>query len=440
MKPKVYETIELSALGATNTDKRTIESSDYVEFKCYLCANRGAKKITDARKTFQLYGFGYQCKDCLKQKYKDRSKSEEWSQKMSVAAKRRNGDKSVPKAQSIKPKKVTEVDKIYQKIKNVLHEQNENSISVFNFLDETHLLFICAQLFGIDNVLNNKGLPEDTRIRPDVFVPNLRLVIEFDGPLHYTDPKTILRDYKKDAFYKENNYNVIKFPYFIQFDYDRFIAQLKELIPNYTPNFKNKIIQCYLDGFIHPEVVLPSSYCELGIERFKQDLIDHKQSIPLIVSTLWFKKKSINDIRYLLPTSLTYLLSCPASKDKDEIIEEIFNIWSVFGYCYQNDYTKDKNSNGYWDVIHEKGQEIRKNKDKSILTKQYEVYKLADGDKSFDQFVKEVDLFLKAGKNVFVGYSYYSREFIKEVFCRHYKREEEYLRIFISINSITLLD
>lgn len=53
-------------------------------------------------------------------------------------------------------------------------------------------------------------------IRPDYRSDSLKIIIEFDGLLHYTDPQNIIKDRKNTNIYELNGYTVIRIPYFIQ--------------------------------------------------------------------------------------------------------------------------------------------------------------------------------------------------------------------------------
>lgn len=72
MKPKTYNTEELTQYKAIDTTPRIISSGDVIYFHCYLCGHHGRKNISEAVKTFKKKGFAYQCADCLKNKLNNR--------------------------------------------------------------------------------------------------------------------------------------------------------------------------------------------------------------------------------------------------------------------------------------------------------------------------------------------------------------------------------
>lgn len=63
------------------------------------------------------------------------------------------------------------------------------------------------------------GVHEDGKkynIRPDYRSDSLKIIIEFDGLPHYTNPQNIIKDKENTRIYEQNGYKVIRIPYFIQ--------------------------------------------------------------------------------------------------------------------------------------------------------------------------------------------------------------------------------
>lgn len=54
------------------------------------------------------------------------------------------------------------------------------------------------------------------RIRPDFLCEELKMIIEFDGLQHYTNPEKIRKDRQNQQIYESFGYRVIRIPYFIQ--------------------------------------------------------------------------------------------------------------------------------------------------------------------------------------------------------------------------------
>lgn len=100
---------------------------------------------------------------------------------------------------------------------------------------------------------------------PDYYSPFLKLVIEYNGPLHYTDSKTIYRDTLKKCKYESMGLQVVEIPNFIQLDTNT----VKTLF-----NRDIKLERKYPHGFISKlnTMKLPSDFCEIGVLRFEDDL------------------------------------------------------------------------------------------------------------------------------------------------------------------------
>lgn len=54
------------------------------------------------------------------------------------------------------------------------------------------------------------------KVRPDYRCEGYKMIVEFDGLLHYSNPEQILKDCKNTKLYEELGYSVIRIPYFIQ--------------------------------------------------------------------------------------------------------------------------------------------------------------------------------------------------------------------------------
>lgn len=68
--------------------------------------------------------------------------------------------------------------------------------------------------------INNKSFGKRDgktyRIRPDFRCEDLKMIIEFDGLQHYTNPENIRKDRANQPIYESFGYHVIRIPYFIQ--------------------------------------------------------------------------------------------------------------------------------------------------------------------------------------------------------------------------------
>lgn len=116
-----------------------------------------------------------------------------------------------------------------------------------------------------DKIVPSSGIKN----RPDYRIEKLKLIIEFNGKFHYTNPDTILNDYKKKEVYTNMGYKVVIIPYWIQ---------LKSVVIQYI--FKNiikldlkhlKDYNNYEIGFHDKKCPLPSTFCELGNKKLMEE-------------------------------------------------------------------------------------------------------------------------------------------------------------------------
>lgn len=133
------------------------------------------------------------------------------------------------------------------------------------YLTESRLRGILQELKSDVEFIFNKPVPNTplSRARPDIRCEEYNVIIEFNGPRHYTEAPRILADYAKIEAYVKMNYRCINIPYFVQM-----CPELLEMI------FLDDIpfVQEFPHGFISQKIVLPGSFCTLGIHRFMTDL------------------------------------------------------------------------------------------------------------------------------------------------------------------------
>ena len=137
-------------------------------------------------------------------------------------------------------------------------------------LHRTGLEEYLAVIFpGVNDWVHDKqtGLTKNgkaTRMRPDYRSETLKMIVEFDGLPHYTNPKNIIKDEENTRFYQENGYKVVRIPYFIQLT-NKVVKTLfgvsvneplfDETIPSMGPNGNNT----------------PAFLCFSGIKRMAKE-------------------------------------------------------------------------------------------------------------------------------------------------------------------------
>ena len=138
------------------------------------------------------------------------------------------------------------------------------------------------------------------RFRPDFYLPELKLAIEYDGHPHYTEAKNVLNDTSKEMHLINNGVKLIRIPYFIQ---------LNTYIISYLFNIDYKFDQIYPHGFIDKKVVMPADYCEIGISRFIKDLEKFSFIKDEIIISLKNKIALLKNQDLVLPPRLSYLVN-----------------------------------------------------------------------------------------------------------------------------------
>jgi very-short-patch-repair endonuclease len=136
---------------------------------------------------------------------------------------------------------------------------------------------------------------KNTRYRVDYYCSKLNLVVEFDGHGHYTNPPTILNDYIKENLLEKEGIKIIRFPYFVQ--------MCSEVIKKEF-GIDIDVKQVYNHGFIDKKVILPATFCSLGIERFKKDLEKFFYIRKEIEFSLYEKCVKLGDKRLVLPKEI----------------------------------------------------------------------------------------------------------------------------------------
>lgn len=143
------------------------------------------------------------------------------------------------------------------------------------FIDESILYYIFNYYFDSNNIIHNKELKEAKKYldsyknfkrppRPDFILKNKKIIIEYDGPTHYTQTNIILKDEIKDMIYKTLNYEIIRIPYFIQLN--------QEILYKYFNISDPVVYTSYPHGFIHPNVILPEDFCFKGLIKFFKNI------------------------------------------------------------------------------------------------------------------------------------------------------------------------
>ena len=117
------------------------------------------------------------------------------------------------------------------------------------------------------------------KIRPDYKSDSLKLIVEFDGLPHYTNPDSIEKDIKNQKIYEKNGYKVVRIPYFIQLSNDvvekLFNVKIKE------PLFDAKIPSLGIKGRNSPAYLCPA-----GIRKMAKEFLNYPEQYQVNLKAL----------------------------------------------------------------------------------------------------------------------------------------------------------
>ena len=137
------------------------------------------------------------------------------------------------------------------------------------------------------------------RKRPDYRSESLRIIIEFDGLQHYTNPDIIEKDLENTKLYNSVGYKVVRIPYFIQLT-NRAVKTMfdKEVSENL---FDGKFSSLSTNGRNSPAYLCPAGVKRMA-EEFKKfpeqymtNIMFLKQQNDPFKSGVEFLEKAYND-------------------------------------------------------------------------------------------------------------------------------------------------
>jgi hypothetical protein len=161
-------------------------------------------------------------------------------------------------------------------------------------------------------------------------IESKKLIVEFDGYRHFSDPKTNFTDHVRDFDHESLGYQTVRVPYFLQLD--------KECAEWLFPGFFNDApfdgFNDYPHGFIDIKALLPAAFCGVGGNKFLGIL----QSLPKkirddILSSLWIKSIKEKTWFWIFPQAIWPDLDVedapqempPAFFDEDFPLGEVFS-------------------------------------------------------------------------------------------------------------------
>lgn len=140
---------------------------------------------------------------------------------------------------------------------------NLNVNPIDGYLTESKLHKFLEEFLLSFNVIHDMKVPDsDCKYRPDFRIEELKLIIEFDGIFHYTNPSSVLSDQKKDEIFTKLGYKVKRIPYYIQLTSEI----VTWIFDDYDTEFMD--YTTYQHGFIDKKCPLPATFCSLGNIRY----------------------------------------------------------------------------------------------------------------------------------------------------------------------------
>lgn len=181
------------------------------------------------------------------------------------------------------------------------------------------------------NIIHNQPI-NNTRTKPDFRSEKFKIIIQFDGFRHYSDPKQILKDMQDNTLFLSLNYQIIRIPYFIQLDE----LIIYKLFGNYTNNIAS--LSNFPHGFVSNKALLPANFCELGLARFLHELEFYSEIKETIINSLAIFALEKKEWALIIPPSIKYLFDNNFILSTNMPITE--TISELFRYHYFHDKTK----------------------------------------------------------------------------------------------------
>lgn len=175
------------------------------------------------------------------------------------------------------------------------------------YLTESRLLEFCQKNLRHSGTIIHNSIVANSGIknRPDIQIPDLKMIVEFDGYRHFNDMVTILNDTKKDSRYKEMGYKIVRIPYFVQLDLTTIDFYFNS--KNFTGSASD-YSNSYPHGFHDPKCLLPADFNYSGITIFQRILQKLPDKVSRAIIDSIEEKVELLGIERVLPEPLFYLV------------------------------------------------------------------------------------------------------------------------------------
>lgn len=172
-------------------------------------------------------------------------------------------------------------------------------IAIDSYLTERKLKTALQELFGSNWIGGQVSLPGSRRKFDMAFREgSTTVLVEYDGDEHYRNSLKVKADKEKDALAAKNEMRVVRVPYWTQLD---------KLMVKHWFGLDAEIDQTFPHGFITTKLY-PASFCELGIQRFAQELGELPVEVRNSVVASLKERAAEHGIEYVVPEALRMLI------------------------------------------------------------------------------------------------------------------------------------
>jgi hypothetical protein len=174
------------------------------------------------------------------------------------------------------------------------------AVKIDGYLTESKLSAALQRIVP-DGWLGDQVHVEGSRYRWDMSyqIDGMVAVVEYDGDEHYRHSLKMKADGAKDEIARKQGCRVVRFPYWIQLD---------NLTLHHYFGLEAEIQQSFPHGFITTKL-FPASFCELGIERFRVELLIIPAKVRAAVISSLRERVAEHGLQYVLPTSLVDIVA-----------------------------------------------------------------------------------------------------------------------------------
>jgi len=178
-------------------------------------------------------------------------------------------------------------------------------ITIDGYLVERKLQDAMKEIVGAENWIGTQVQIDENGVRRFRWDMGFKLgdvttYVEFDGHLHYQRPENIRRDKCKDKILQDREIKTVRIPYWVQLT--------TETLCHYF-GIEKPIDQDFPHGFIKTKE-FPSSFCEMGIERFKKEIGSLPEGVRAAVISSLRERAAEHTYgrKYVIPTALDEIM------------------------------------------------------------------------------------------------------------------------------------